>query len=72
MTTEEQLWNRFVEIEGEIAQLKNIVQNTLPKGSINRFEAEAWLNQCSEPIAKLFNLSRETYNYLKASNDKDI
>lgn len=73
MTTEERLWNKFIEVEQDIAQLKYIIQNPID-GSfpIDPIYIQSWRDRYLAAIEKLRTVSKETYRFLEVNNAKDI
>jgi hypothetical protein len=72
MTTEEQLWDRFKEVETVLFHLRSIVQNPLEEVQLTQEEIDEWREEGYAICSKLSLLILETYTFLEKNNAKDI
>ena len=72
MTTEEQLWWRFKDIQDKINSLSSIVQNPLRDYKVPAEELAEWIGGANSVSNHLVNLITDTQTFLRTNNAKDI
>ena len=72
MTTEEQLWWRFKDIQDKINSLSSIVQNPAGNYKVPAEELAKWIGDANSVSNHLVNLITDTQTFLRTSNAKDI
>lgn len=72
MTTEEQLWWRFKDIQDKVSNLSSIVQNPLGDYRIPATELAEWIDKANQVSSELGRLALDTYLFLEVNNAKDI
>lgn len=72
MTTEEQLWWRFKEVEEKVRLLSSIVQNPLGDYKVPAKELAEWIDKANQASSALGRLILDTYSFIEVDNAKDI
>tara|TARA_R110000868_G_scaffold336554_2_gene597464 strand:- start:1988 stop:2206 length:219 start_codon:yes stop_codon:yes gene_type:complete len=72
MTSEEQLWWRFKDIQDKVNSLSSIVQNPLGDYKVPAKELATWIDKANQTSSELGRLALDTYSFLEVNNAKDI